>query len=264
MKKLSIRSQFIASPGHVLIQWDLKQAESWVVAYLVDEKNMKHSLLHGDIHTDTATNALFKASKEEITKLMRYTAKQYNHASSYRMKYIRAAEEINKKSDQPPYLVVTLQESKAFSEAWHGYYNIKGWWDEIDDKARLNRTIVNCLGVPHVFFDQWGEELLRKMTAWEPQSTVAYHMNGLVHPDIGIKGGVVEVYKQFVKEKKIFKIVNQSHDSIIANCPKEASGDVIEPVSNLLTRPLVINGEEFTIPVDVEIGEVWGELEEVK
>jgi DNA polymerase I-like protein with 3'-5' exonuclease and polymerase domains len=62
-------------------------------------------------------------------------------------------------------------------------------------------------------------------------------------------------------ETGVFKIVNQSHDSIVSDVPREAVDDVKEPVKLLLERPLVINGEEFTIPVDVEIGEVWGELE---
>ena len=77
MKKVSIRSQFVASPGCVLIQWDLSKAESWVVAWLADDYNMKQSLLHGDIHTDTAANALFQVPKEQITKVMRYTGNRW-------------------------------------------------------------------------------------------------------------------------------------------------------------------------------------------
>jgi len=59
----------------------------------------------------------------------------------------------------------------------------------------------------------------------------------------------------------LIKIINQSHDSIVAEVPNEMVDDVKEPVKLLLQRPLVVNGEEFTIPVDTEIGEVWGELE---
>lgn len=264
MRKISIRSQFIASPGCVLIQWDLSKAESWIVAYLADDPNMKHSLHHGDLHTDTAANALFHVSLELVTKVMRYTGKRWNHASSYRMGFKKAMTVVNSESDKPPYLVVSLQESKAFSIGWHGYYpRIKSvWWAEIEEKAAKNRTLINTYGVVHVFFERWGDELFKQMTAWEPQSTIAYHMNGMLHPELGIPGGVVEVYKQFV-EKNVFKIVNQSHDSIIADVPVAAVDDVLVPVANLIRRPLVVNGEEFTIPVDAEIGERWGELESV-
>lgn len=264
MRRISIRSQFIASPGNVLIQWDLSKAESWIVAYLANDPNMIHSLHHGDLHTDTAANALFKVLIEQVTKVMRFTGKKWNHASAYRMGFKKAMTVVNAESDKPPYLVVSLQESKAFSLAWHGYYpNVKNeWWPEIEEKAANNRTMVNTYGVPHVFFERWGDELFRQMTAWEPQSTIAYHMNGMLHPELGIPGGVVEVHKQFVKTK-VFKIVNQSHDSIIADVPKANVDDVLMPVTNLLRRPLVVNGEEFTIPVDAEMGERWGELESV-
>lgn len=263
MRRISVRSQFIASPGCVLIQWDLSKAESWIVAWLADDYNMKQSLIHGDLHTDTAANALFEVPKEQVTKVMRYTGKRWNHASAYRMGFKKAMAVVNSESDKPPYLVVSLQESKNFSIKWHGYYpNIKRvWWADIEEKARKNRTIVNSYGVVHVFFERWGEELFKQMTAWEPQSTIAYHMNGMLHPELGIPGGVVEVHKQF---QNAMLIVNQSHDSIIADVPKANVDDVLMPVTNLLRRPLVVNGEEFTIPVDAEMGERWGELESVQ
>ncbi len=263
MKKISVRSQFIASPGNVLLQWDFAKAESWIVAYLADDPNMKHSLQHGDIHRDTAADALFHVSKASVTKVMRYTGKRYNHASAYRMGFKKAMQVINGESDKPPYLVVSLQESKRFNLSWHNYYpRVKNvWWVEIEEKANNpKRMMTNTYEVVHVFYERWGEELFKQMTAWEPQSTVAYHANGMVHPELGIKGGFVEVDRVFV-ETGVFKIVNQSHDSIVADVPKGLVDDVKEPVKNLLERPLVINGEEFTIPVDTEIGEVWGELE---
>jgi len=264
VKKISVRSQFVAPKDHVLIQWDFAKAESWIVAYLADDPNMKHSLHHGDLHADTAANALFHIDVKNVTKVMRYTGKRYNHATGYRMGAKKAMQVINSESDKPPYLVVSLQESKTFGIAWHGYYpRVKGvWWLDIEEKAaKNNRRLVNTYGVVHTFFERWGEELFKQMTAWEPQSTIAYHANGMVHPELGVRGGFVEVDRIFVVKKKIIKLVNQGHDSIVAEVPKKLIDDVKEPVKLLLQRPLVVNGEEFTIPVDVEIGEVWGELE---
>ncbi len=263
MRKISIRSQFIASPGCVLIQWDLSKAESWIVAYLANDPNMIYSLHHGDLHTDTAANALFEVPIEQVTKVMRFTGKKWNHASAYRMGFKKAMAVVNAESDKPPYLVVSLQESKTFSIRWHGYYpNVKNeWWADVEEKAAKNRTLINTYGVVHVFFERWGDELFKQMTAWEPQSTIAYHMNGMLHPELGIVGGVVEVHKKF---KDAMVIVNQSHDSIIADVPKANIDDVLIPVTNLIRRPLVVNGQEFTIPVDAEMGERWGELESVK
>src|SRR5207245_1608829 len=119
--KISMRSMMIAPKEKVLLEFDLSQAESWVVAYLANEPNMKHSLLHGDIHSDTAC-VVFDITKEtfDAVKLadkpkydtMRYVGKQQNHAKAYREGYRRAAEIINRQSDRPPYVTVTLAETK--------------------------------------------------------------------------------------------------------------------------------------------------------
>lgn len=252
------------------MNFDLAQAESWIVAYLANEQTMKHVLACGDFHTETGQRALFEytddhwlATPKDERKSMRYIGKRYNHASSYRMGPIRAAEVINKDSDKPPYVTVTVAESKVFYTKWHDYYHIRGWWDEIEFQLNKNRTLITPYGRLRYFFAQWGNELFKEATAYVPQSTVADHMNGEVQDELGIEGGVVEVDRLLVVPGYI-KIVNQSHDSILCNIPRSSALDICQQIHRLLLRPLVINGEEFTIPVDCEIGERWGELEEQK
>lgn len=279
--KVFPRSMYIAPPGYMLVAADLSQAESWIVAYLANEPSMKHSLNKSDIHTDSAA-ALFHPDNADIhiwkklpddsrncencgiviVKSARYIGKRYNHASAYRMKYVRAAEVINKDSDKPPYVTVTLTESKTFSERWHARYNLKGWWSEIEWKlANQARTLTTCYGFQRTFFAAWGDELFKEATAFEPQSTVADHFNGAIHPQLGIRGGLREIYKQLVLPYGDHRIINQSHDSCLLECPAAAAEDVCQRMMRLLHRPLVIRGEEFTIPVDGELGERWGELE---
>ena len=280
--KIAVRSMIKASPGMTLVSCDLSQAESWIVAFRADEPNMKRALQFGDIHTETAGNALFHAGvgcnhewiiktkgelwtcfhcKREVTKLMRYVGKRYNHASAYRMGAPRAAEVINKDSDKPPYFTVTVRESKIFSNAWHSYYNLKVWWADIERQLNETRSITTCYGRRRIFFGAWGPELLKEATAYEPQSTVADHFNGHIHPELGIRGGLLEIYRQLVKPYADRCIINQSHDSFIAEVPKKDEIEFAAQSKNLLTRPLVVNGNEFTIPVDAEYGERWGELE---
>ena len=280
--KISIRSMIQAPKDKVLIAFDLSQAESWIVAFRANERNMKQALLYGDIHTETAGNALFYANtgcphtwtskikgeiwscplcQLEVTKLMRYVGKRYNHASAYRMGAERAAQVINKDSDKPPYFTVTVKESKVFSESWHNYYNLKPWWGNIEEQLSRTRTITTTYGRERMFFAGWGNELFKEATAFEPQSTVGDHFNGMVHPDLGIRGGLKEVHKQLVKPYDDHRIVNQSHDSAILEVPKVIAKDLFEPIKNLMLRPLVINNEEFTIPVDLEWGERWSEME---
>ena len=286
MKKISIRSIFIAPKDKLLVQVDLSQAESWIVAYASGDQNMIHSLNHSDIHTDSGA-ALFhsdnycthewtklpnetrqcKKCKCEIEKTGRYIGKRYNHASAYRMKPPRAAQVINKDSDKPPYVTVTLSESKKYSGLWHARYpNVsKVWWPDIE--YRLNRDfrkLTTCYGRTRQFFQKWGDELFKEATAFEPQSTVADHFNGAIHPQLEIRGGLLEIYNELIKPYNDRRIINQSHDSCIVEVPKNEANEVGLQMMTLLRRPIVMNGVEFTIPVDGEIGERWGELEPLK
>lgn len=265
--EIPFRSMFVAAKDHLLVSFDLSQAESWVVAYLANEPNMKWALANSDIHLETAV-VLFGKSKDELLALkqsdetqfksMRYIGKRYNHASAYRMSYLKAAQVINADSDRPPYVVVTNPESKRFSEKWQQHYlGIKGWWNQIELELSTSRKLITPYGRERTFFGTWGNELFKEATAFVPQSVVADHLNGLIQPELGIKGGLMEVYHQYV-ETGIFTIVNQSHDSFIAEVHKDRVEDVIEPVTKLIRRPVVINNEMVTIPVDCEVGERWG------
>jgi hypothetical protein len=282
--KIYIRSMILAPKGKTLIAFDLSQAESWIVAFLSNERNMKQALMYGDIHTETAGNALFHADVgcphkwdittkgelwtcplcgRQVTKLMRYVGKRYNHASAYRMGAERAAQVINKDSDKPPYFTVTVKQSKQFSTAWHNYYSLKGWWDSIEYQLRINRTIRTPYGRTRTFFAAWGNELFKEATAFVPQSTVGDHFNGKPHPELGVAGGLRAIHKQLVKPYSDHLIVNQSHDSAILEVPTSVANDLIEPIKKFMLRPIIIGNEEFTIPVDVEMGDRWSEMEKV-
>jgi len=270
----------VAPPGKVLLMCDLSQAESWVVAYLANEPRMKHALQYGDIHTETAGSAIFfpygcshncdkdlrtcSVCGNVVTTEMRYIGKRWNHASAYRMKPARAAQVVNKDSDQPPYVTITVAQSTEYSKAWHSYYNLKPWWGEIEYQLGVNRTMVTPYGRKRTFFGGWGDELFKEATAFVPQSTVADHFNGAVQPELGISGGLLSIYTNIVLPNPEIKLINQSHDSCMLEVPQSSYVEVAQQMKSYLFRPIIINGETCSIPVDCEVGERWGELEKLK
>lgn len=292
MPSYALRSMIVAAPGKTLIMCDLSQAETWIVAFLSGQEEMKKSLMFGDIHTDTA-GAIFcgdiqcehnwmrdKSTREKqwtcehnctridgspvvVTEIMRYSGKKCNHAYAYDMGPERNAQVINKESDQPPYVTVTIKETKVMYDAWHRYYyRIKQWHNNIQAQLNSNRTLITPYGRERVFYGGWGKELWKEGYAYIPQSTVGDHFNGAVQPELGIKGGLIEVKRQIVdRSHGDVRICNQSHDSLIAEVPTVMVDEVTEQIVNLLGRPLIVNGEQFTIPVDAEIGDRWGEMQ---
>jgi len=254
----------VAPKDKLLVSIDLSQAETWVSAFLAKEPNMKNSLLTSDIHRDTAAY-LDNCPADKVTPTARYTGKRCNHALTYRMSYIRLAQVINKESDKPPYVVVSMPEAHRLYDKRHQLYNLKNWWAQIEFELGQNaRTLTTPYGRIRTFFMGWGQELFKEATAHVPQSTVADHLNGAIQPELGIEGGLITVYRKFVKKQNIIKIINQSHDSFICEIDTNLVDEIAPQLVNLIKRPLVVNGETFTIPVDCEVGERWGELEKRK
>lgn len=286
MPNLKIRSQVHAPKDHVLFQADLSQAESWVVAHLANEPRMIKALKFGDIHVETAGALFFddkfcnhtwirlktadkqwhcEACNSIIVDTSRYIGKQNNHANSYGMEAPRQAQVINKQSDKPPYVTVTVAQCRVYQAKWHGFYpNIQNrFWTSIQEQLNRNRTLTTFYGRERMFFGQWGKELFKEGYAHIPQSTVADHFNGAVSPILGIEGGLRLVYNRYVTTGAC-RITNQSHDSLIAELHKDLVSEIGAGIIACLKRPMVINECEFTIPVDAEVGERWGELEPFK
>lgn len=252
----------VAPKGKVLVACDLSQAETWIVAWLSNEHNMKHFLLTSDIHTETAVY-MFSTPFGLVTVEMRYIGKQNNHANSYGMKAAQQARVINKRSDQPPYVVVTIKQCKKYQEAWHSLYpGVHMWHESTKEQLRRNMTLVTPYGRSRTFFGNWGDDLFKQAYAHVPQSTVSDHFHGCVQPELGIKGGLIAVRENICTDEIL--LCHDAHDSCMLEVPKQNALEIGERLRATLRRPLIVNGEEITIPVDLEIGERWGEMDKIK
>jgi len=259
--KYAIRSMFVPEPGHLFLAFDFSQAETWIVAHLANEQNMKYYLKNSHIHTETA-KIIYNTqipSKENI-----YIGKRQNHANSYGQGYRKSAAVINADSDKPPYVTVTEYESKVFNERWHAHYKIKGWWADVESELNRNhRTLRTPYGRKRTFYGPWGDDLLKEAIAYVPQSTVADHTFGAEHPELRIQGGIRAVSKlQFIRNGEGL-LKHTAHDSVMLSVQSNIIYDVMPEVYRCLVRPLIVNDQEFIIPVECEVGERWGELEKV-
>lgn len=263
--KYPIRSQIIAPKDFYLLACDLSQAEAWVVAYKARDVHMKGALTDKrpgfDIHSQTGRIVNDLPFDAPVTKEQRYAGKKSNHALNYRMKAEQFARVINKEG----LMSVTTKQTRIWYNKYHSFYNVKLWWAEIEQQLNINRTITTCYGRRRVFYGQWGDELFKVATAFEPQSTVADHMFGAIHPELGIAGGMLGVYRNIVKgREREIRITNTAHDSILLEVHKSIDvKEISDQVLQQLERPIVINGEQFTIPADAEWGERWGEMEKL-
>jgi DNA polymerase-1 len=255
-RKIPLRSIIRASPGNSLISVDLSAAEAWIVAYLARDQNMQRELAGGDLHK-YAASIIFQKPTTEITKEERYVGKKGNHSLNYRTSAGKLCESINKEG----IITVSLPQTKTYFERWHSAFSVRMWWAEIDDKLRRDRILITPYRRKRTFLGLWNDDLLKEATAYVPQSTVGDHMNGAVQPELGIEGGLKAIYHQIIiPSKEEIKMIQTAHDSVVLDCPKPLISEISEQTVSLLHRPLVVNGETFTIPVDCDIyPERWGE-----
>lgn len=262
MSKYPIRSILKASEGYTLLSFDLAQAEAWVVAYLANCSSMKKALLIGgdkDYHS-TSARALFNIPEETApTKDQRYLGKKFNHSGNYGTSAMMITFMVNSESINPPYITLSVADAKRLHNKWKElYFEIPLWWESIKSTLNNTRTLRTPYGRQRYFYGQWGDSLFKEAYAYIPQSTVADHMLGATQKEIGIKGGVREVFKQIVPDG--IRLLNTSHDSLILECKEGTENEIYERTLTLLKRPLLVNGEQFIIPVDCEVGKRWGEF----
>lgn len=269
-RKLPIRSMYVAPKGKVLCGFDLSAAEAWIVAYLSNDVNMKRELAEGDLHSFSACgifdipidlNILGKAKYEGLSEEKRYVGKKMNHAGNYRTGPMKITEFINKEG----IISISVADAKRFHAKWLGTFNLQKWWSEIDFIASTTRSMTTVYGFERKFWGVYGDDLKKEMTAFEPQSTVADHMHGAQMEEMPVRGGNIAIYEDIVLPSKgEIVMCNTAHDSTMLEVPAGLVSEIVPHVISLLRRPLIIKGEEFTIPVDAEVGERWKEMERWK
>src|SRR3990167_663558 len=270
--KLPVRSIITAPKDYYLLSADLSQAETWVVAYLSGDKTIKEALAHGkksngtDIHSITASRFYHIPQGILPSETQRYVGKKGNHQCSYKGGAYKLAESINAESDKPPFVTVSMAEAKIFWREWLDLFgSIQLWWSDVEERIRVNRTITTIYRRKRIFYGVMGETLFKEATAHELQSTIAYHLLGAIQPELGIKGGLTSIYNEIViPSNNNIRIINTAHDSCILEVPRSDISSVAGKVVSFLKRPMMIKGEEFTVPVDLKYGEHWEEMEELK
>jgi len=255
-----IRDTVVPEPGMVFTQADLKGAEALVVMYESgDEVGIKMMDEGKNIHIHTATDILWpglteediledqKKGKEEgrdPIKIKYDIAKRIRHLCNYMGSYV-AIQRV---------LKCTAPEAKRYIAVFMAKNpQIPKWHNEVKDKLNRDRIIITCLGRKRIFFGRWGQELIREAIAYGPQETVAHVLN------IGLK----RVYEEICVHPKV-NIINPVYDSILLEHPPEMASEIHARLHELMKVELTIKGRTFSIPVDIEMGKNWRDMEKVK
>ena len=261
---LELRTMYIADDGYELCEFDMQRGESWIYAHLSEDPELLRIHTGGlDFHAETAaviSSAVgdpisadwVVANKDGKAYKIRFTSKKINHATSYRMGAKTGADSVNAEAEETG-VTITIAQFKKAQALWHEkYFMIRStWWPEIERTLGTSRTMKTPYGRIHQFHDAWGEGLFKTATAYVPQSTSVDYINR----------GYLRVYHLFEKLGAWdLKVLAQTHDSVLVQYKQEHRDEVIPSVVEELTSELTIKHRTFTIPIEANYGQSWGDL----
>lgn len=267
------RPMFCAPPGYGFVYFDLSQAEARYVAVAWDikalQENFRLALADPDKYDIHRLNAarIFQLPYDDIPKVdvdpitgkytLRYKGKRCVHGLNYRMQADKLATVTN-----IPYVEAVhayrLYHS-AFTEVQHA-------WSELVSRAKRDKVLYNAFGRRWILLQRVDtDEALESIVAFEPQSSIGDKVCQVIYqshedPEWPRSSNGLEA-----------AVTLNIHDALIALARLEDMRTVASIMHKYATQPLIVRGQELSIPADVALSEAddqgihrWSTLKKVK
>ncbi|MBU8905148.1 DNA polymerase I [Desertibacillus haloalkaliphilus] len=237
-----IRRAFVPTEqDSVILAADYSQIELRVLAHIAnDEKLITAFNEDMDIHTKTAMD-VFHVSEEEVTSLMRRSAKAVNFGIVYGISDYGLSQNLQ----------ITRKEAAEFIERYfESYPRVKQYMDTIVEEAREKGYVTTMLErrryLPEITSRNFNQRSFAERTAMNTpiQGTAA---------DI-IKKAMVDINERLEEEQLKTKMLLQVHDELIFEVPE----DEIEKVKTLVPE-VMEHAIKLAVPlkVDLDYGPTW-------
>ena len=202
-----LRKMFVAPKGRVLVDADYSQIELRLLACMAQDQAMIDGFNHGeDVHTITASQ-VFGVPMEEVTPLMRRSAKAVNFGIVYGISAFSLSQDIG----------VTVAQAKEYMEKYFQHYSgVRAYMDHVVEQAREDGYVTTLFGrrrwVPELKSSNFNTRSFGERVALNApiQGTAA---------DI-IKLAMIRVRDRLRTEGLEGRLVLQVHDELIVECPE--------------------------------------------
>jgi DNA polymerase-1 len=203
-----LRHMFRAKEGCVLADADYSQIELRVLAHIAQDKTMIEAFRSDtDIHAVTASQ-VFRCKPEEVTPLMRRSAKAVNFGIVYGISSFSLAKDIN----------VTVKQAGEYIDNYlETYHGVRDYMQRIKEEARENGYVSTLFGrrryLPELKSKNFNIRSFGERVALNTpiQGTAA---------DI-IKIAMVRVSRRLKQENLRSRLILQVHDELILEVPEE-------------------------------------------
>lgn len=259
-KGTNVKAIFEAAPGKLLLQCDLRQAESRFVAYDAADLNLITALedTSRDIHSEVAAEICLALGKDPTIerrdasnwkKRWRQLGKKSGHGANYSMKEQTFIESCIQEMD----LVLSKVEANKVLEAYHTLFpGIRRWHANIRREVAQERKLRTPWGWERYFYSRLDDDMFRQAYAFRPQSTIPFIVNQLM----------LSLCQSRERGVLDFSLLLQCHDSILLEIPESALHSVARACLSVSEwhPDIRLPGGKLVIPTEVEVGQNWGEL----
>lgn len=239
----AIRKVFVPEPGYVFVSADYSQIELRVLAHMADDKNLIDAYQHNaDIHTATASQ-VFGVAVEEVTPLLRRSAKAVNFGIVYGISAFGLSQDLN----------ITRKEANDYIERYFTTYpGIKKYLDDNVAFAKEHGYVKTLYGrirpIPELSSSNFMQRSFGERAAMNSsiQGTAA---------DI-IKLAMIRVSRRLREEELASRLILQIHDELLVETKEEE----IEEVYKILQEEMM-GAASLRVPliIDIEQGKNWYE-----
>ena len=238
-----IRQAFVPSkPDWVLFAADYSQIELRVLAHMCEDPALVEAFREGmDIHTRTAMDVFGVEKPEEVTSLMRRTAKAVNFGIIYGISDYGLSQNLN----------ITRKEAAKFIDNYlESFPGVKGYMDSIIAQAKKNGFVTTILNrrryLPEINSSNFNLRGFAEHTAMNTpiQGSAA---------DI-IKKAMIDMDARLKEEGLQTKLLLQVHDELIFEAPQYEIEILERIVPEVMENAIRLN---VPLKVDFSYGPTW-------
>lgn len=249
----SARSLFVSRPGHHILQGDLRRAESMFVGYDANDTFLVElfSDESRDLYKEVAARAL-SINVADVVGWQRELFKRVVHGSNYGMgasrfvKVLRLAG-INIEDLPIKGLSAPTKKAEYILELYHQVAKgVRPWQKEIERQIRATRTLYDAFGRRRFIMGSlYDPHTIMVAMSYRPQASITSITNQALQRLDAAGWG----------------IILQVHDSLAIECPTERLAECAQAMQEAFKIPMDLPGGRCTIPLDLQQGPSWGELE---
>lgn len=241
-KSKDIRRAFIPSrEGGVIIGADYSQIELRILAHLAQDEHMIDAFLKGeDIHRRTASQ-VFHVPPEEVTPLMRSSAKAVNFGIVYGISDFGLAQNLKiPRATAKEYIETYLKE----------FSGVKGYMDDIIAKAQRDGYVRTMFG--RIRYIDELKSSNYNVREFGKRAALNTPVQGAA-ADI-MKIATIRAFDAFQKHGLTSKIILQVHDELIVDGVQEEQKQVAS-----ILKEAMEGAAQLTVPlkVNVSVGQSW-------